>query len=267
MTICLATLCGDKIIIATDKMVTVQFPNIEFERRAPKMKKLNDSCLLLTAGDALISSEVLKHLNPPLDKDMAIHDIANRVNESYIKERLRLVQEQILFPVNLNYKIIKEEQTKLRPEIILNLYQTMNQYLFNFVILVAGVDKTGAHLYLISPPGVCRCVDEAGNWAIGSGGMHAMQTLITSELDKDVSFTKALLISLEAKKRSEKASGVGEQTDMFVITQEETYELSDEEVQQLISLYDKKKKAEKKLLEDEIEGANLTFIERFDTTQ
>ncbi len=88
---------------------------------------------------------------------------------AYAQERERLAEDQILKPVGMSFQYLRANQQVMRPEIIMQLYQQLGQWQFDFVLLIAGADSTGAHIYFVAPPGTLRCVDAIGYWAIGSG--------------------------------------------------------------------------------------------------
>ncbi len=60
----------------------------------------------------------------------------------------------------------------------------------------------------------------------------------------------ALAVTYEAKKRAEKATGVGPQTDLYVIGAEKVVHLSDKELGPLQEIFDKKLANEKRALDD-----------------
>ncbi len=230
-----------------DKMVTVSLPNIEFERRTPKLIPVNDWCVLATAGDALIHSEILQRASE-ISKAKSVEDIAHALEDAYVSERLRLVDELILKPIGLSVEDLQKRQQEMRPEVVMNALQQMGAFQFDFVILLAGVDESGAHIYAIRPPGNLRSMDAIGYWAIGSGELHALQTFVTSDFDQPISVNRALLVTYEAKKRAEKATGVGSLTDIWIVKGKKIRKFTDDEIQKLEEVYQEKTKTEAKWL-------------------
>ncbi len=70
-------------------------------------------------------------------------------------------------------------------------------------------------------------------------------------------------MSYEAKRRSEKAQGVGAQTDMTIVTKDKIIHLPDEAIAKLDSIYQKKVEQEKKIVsevEQMIKGLDVKKI-------
>jgi hypothetical protein len=260
LTICIAAIISDEVVAVTaDKMVTVNMPNIEFERRSPKITMVRPFCAAATAGDALIHTEIFQRASQPLSTATTVEEVAQALTAAYVKERERLAEDHLLRPVGLTFQYILANQQTMRPEIIMQLYQQLGTWQFDFVLLMAGIDKTGPHIYCVAPPGSLRCVDAIGYWAIGSGEQHALQTFVTSDFDKPLSPVRALLTTYEAKKRAEKATGVGTQTDLWLITKKECKQLNAKELEELHSHY-KNKVAEESSWADRFEKAGLSFL-------
>jgi len=59
-----------------------------------------------------------------------------------------------------------------------------------------------------------------------------------------------MVVVYEAKKRSEKATGVGQQTDMYVITKDNVIHLSDVAIKELEGMYQKRIDEEKKVMSE-----------------
>ena len=61
MTICIATSCDDSqsIVVASDRMLTAPFLTVEFDHHDAKIDQIGDSCVALSAGDALCVQDVL----------------------------------------------------------------------------------------------------------------------------------------------------------------------------------------------------------------
>ena len=89
---------------------------------------------------------------------------------------------------------------------------------FNLDIIIAGVDDDGAHLYGIRDPGVADCFDSLGFHAIGIGALHALSTLALT-YDPNVKQEDMVKRIHSIKKSTEVAPGVGEMTDISIITE------------------------------------------------
>lgn len=62
MTICIGAICDNKskVIVASDRMITASYPPVEFEHGIPKMEKISNTCVALTAGSALAHTELFR---------------------------------------------------------------------------------------------------------------------------------------------------------------------------------------------------------------
>jgi hypothetical protein len=99
-------------------------------------------------------------------------------------------------------------------------------------VMIAGIDASGGHLFVISHPGNLLPMDTVGSTAIGSGGLHANVRLALAQQAKTVNLVQTIHNVYEAKIASEAAPGVGKSTDMAVINgkgvtfiKEEVYEV------------------------------------------
>jgi mevalonate pyrophosphate decarboxylase len=67
---------------------------------------------------------------------------------------------------------------------------------------------------------------------------------------RNTALQRGLAHTYEAKKRSEKAQGVGEQTDMYVVSKEKTWHLPEEAIMELNDIYNKRVEQEKTVFSD-----------------
>src|SRR6266446_8708177 len=86
--------------------------------------------------------------------------------------------------------------------------------------LIMGVDNIGdevsPHIYTIHNTHI-SCDDRIGFSAIGSGSRHAESQFMLARHAWNRDTAETLLLTYSAKKDSEIAPGVGEETDLFMI--------------------------------------------------
>ena len=249
MTICIASICQNKYaIIASDRMITVSLPNIEFERRVAKILELSKSCVVVTAGSALAHTELFRNTKTEIEKEQIkpISGIVEITKESYRKEREKKIEEEITKPIGLSLEDYYARQRAMAPELTGGIFQKIAEYDYYLWLIIAGVDDSGAHIYSIENPGTSECFDAIGYHAIGSGEYHAISTFISNEYEEDISLKKGLLLTYEAKKRSEKAQGVGEMTDLLLVSKKGIKPIPDETISELNKIYEKKLEMDKK---------------------
>lgn len=116
---------------------------------------------------------------------------------------------------------------------------------------MAGVDTLGPHIYRIENPAVKNNFDAVGYHAIGSGEIQAISTFIANDYSvKDTSLRRGLALAFEAKKRSERAQGVGEQTKMMIISATSVFRLPEEALEELNNIYKNRVTLEKKVFSE-----------------
>lgn len=225
MTICVGAICdrredsGEKVIVASDRMVTAGDFSVAFEHEEPKIIPLSGNCVALTAGPALVHTDLFRKVKTKFHSGATppISEIVDKVKEEYLKIRNRIIEERFFKVRGFNLDWFKEHQRMLSPEIVMRLDRQLETYEFNLHILVAGVDNTGAHIYYIYPPCSSTCFEALGYCSIGTGERHADSTFIAYRYTPSFSLKNALYITFEAKKRAEIAVGVGQHVDMAII--------------------------------------------------
>ena len=70
MTVCLGMICenGDSIVVASDRMWTQKYLSVEFEYGEPKIDKLNDCCVLTTAGSVIAPTGMIENSKSVIKK-------------------------------------------------------------------------------------------------------------------------------------------------------------------------------------------------------
>ena len=119
MTICIGAICNDyeAVIAASDKMVTAWYPPIEFEHDTPKIEKLSDTCVALTAGSALAHTELFRRVK----SDLAIISrplvslITERIKDSFVELRKKGVEERTLKPRGMTLESFYSEHANSLP--------------------------------------------------------------------------------------------------------------------------------------------------------
>jgi 20S proteasome alpha/beta subunit len=268
MTICIGAICEKKyVVMATDRMITVRIPNIEYEQTGiTKALEITPNCLAATAGSALAFIPVLRKAMLEITQGSIkdVSTIAERIRVSYVSYRNQKLEEEILSSVGLSLQSFYQSNQVLQPQLAASLFQAMQRYNYELWILIAGVDDLGGHLWHIENPGNKACLDNIGFHAVGSGQHHAVSTFIANEFDPTIDLSHGLAITFEAKKRSEKATGVGKLTDIVIISETKHRRLGDNEIAQLEEIYKKRIDTEKDILKGLDEKIkNLSFLSEY----
>lgn len=249
MTICIASVCEKKyVIVAADRMITVTLPNIEYEQTTPKITQITNNCVAATAGSALAYTPIFREARAEIEKASVtdIGQIVDHTKNAYIKMRNKKVDEQILASIGLNLTSFYQMNQALQPSIAQALLQSISKFNYALWILIGGVDDNGGHIFRMENPGRYECFDVIGFHAIGSGEHHAISTFIANDFESNIDLKHGLAITFEAKKRSEKATGVGPQTDICIVQKDKVTQLPQAMIVELEKTYQEKIKSEKK---------------------
>jgi len=223
VTVCIGAICenGEAAVVASDRMVTSQYPPIEFEHTKSKIYHLSGYCIAMPAGDALKPIEVIpksitaigdQRRSPPIEQ------VVDIVKSWYQFRRMANAEERILKPRTINSQTFYERGIAIFPRDIFGfLDQELANFNYGLELLIAGLDSDGAHIYHIFNPGMSSCYDTIGFHAIGVGQLHAFQTVIAHRYSVSCNLMDCLNVVYVAKKASEVAPGVGKETDMAMI--------------------------------------------------
>jgi hypothetical protein len=250
MTICIGAICDNaqKIVIASDRMITASYPSIEFEHALPKIEILSPRCVALTAGSALAHTELFKVVKGHITSlsNPSVNLITEKVKESFVEQRMNKANEKILKPRGLDIKTFYRVQAQLPHDVFLKLDYQIEKMNLGLVILICGVDLDGCHLHYIRDPGVSECFDALGYCSIGSGDIHATSNFIFRELSALTPLNEAIYTVYEGKRLAEHAPGVGKITDMLILDAKGITRFDDNDFTILKSIYKDTKEFELK---------------------
>lgn len=257
MTVCIAAIYTYSIegknrtgiIGASDRMIT-SHEAVEFEPPSPKISPLFPSeefpsVVAMTAGDTPFQTAiVLETINVVKERidltgnNWTVKDIANIYIECrQILER-KCAERDILSPFDLSHETFLSSQSVLSGNFINFIIDRISNYVApGTETIISGIDKDGAQIYVIRNNEV-SCFNKIGFAAIGSGAMHAMSHFMLAKHSYLSSATETLLDTYVAKKKSEVAPGVGQQTDMILIEGGKGYSLKEEIISRLEQTYE-----------------------------
>lgn len=222
MTICLALVCdnGKSIVAVADRMVSDDSLSLEFEQETRKIELIGDSFAALTAGDALAHIELIRDASEEISKlgQPRVRNVADAVKQCFIQHRQALAETLVMQRAGLDYDTFLEKQQNLSETFVLALSSEYQSVELGVELLLVGVDPPDAHLYVISDPGIVACFDSIGYAVIGSGQPHAEGFLTEANYSRQISLKRGILLAYFAKRRSERAPGVGSRfTDILTI--------------------------------------------------
>ena len=208
------------VVAVADRMISVEFLSLQFEQHTRKVERIGERFVALTAGDALGHTEIIRAATQEIARlsQSTVYEVALQVERCFIEARQQLAENSTLRRIGLDYATFLEQQRNLSPELVSALMSGYQAVELDIELLLAGVDSTGGHLYLVEDPGLTTCFDSIGYTAIGSGLPHAESFLAEADYSPNISLNRAIWLGYVAKRRSERAPGVGSRyTDVLVI--------------------------------------------------
>ncbi|HEY8864710.1 MAG TPA: hypothetical protein VIO37_11135 [Candidatus Dormibacteraeota bacterium] len=244
MTICMGAICKDKadqvaraVVVASDRMVTwAQLT--QFEHRVPKFHLMAPAVVGLSAGDALVGTRLIEEALPTAAKATSVAEIAESLANSYAAIRISSAEADILRPRGLTMDSYYQMHQSMMVNVVGMLDQQLLGYDLGVELLLAGVDAAGGHLHTIhNPAGRYLTHDVIGAAAVGSGALHAVQSMIEFRHFGEEALMDTIFRVYAAKRRAEVAPGVGNETDMLYVDSDGMHRLGEETLSQLGDLY------------------------------
>lgn len=224
VTVCVAAMCSSNILLgASDRMLTSG--DVEFEPATAKIYNPTNSTVIMIAGESSLQAQILNIIYPwaserikhKPEEWIRIEELADKYYRGYQSIRSSQAEMRVLGPLGMTLDSFIKRQREMTPEIVKELTQAIvNFEMPDIEAIVAGIDDTGVHLYIVTNNGVV-CRDAIGFAAIGIGYWHANSQFMFAEHNRERPLPETLLLTYAAKKRAEVAPGVGIGTDMFTM--------------------------------------------------
>jgi uncharacterized protein YvpB len=241
MTICIAMildhffLTSQKVILMSDRLESLNNPFFTYEGN-PKTDLLHVNAYVLSSGDAVESDQIIlktqnKYRTVPLEnKKCTIEELADTLSKECklkFESELEEIRKQIFSRYKLTAKQLVNNSKKISERLIEivngNIQSAEKEFKNNyskFEFLVVGMD-TKPHIFLVDQFGKKQCLDKDGFAVIGSGSLLALEEIKRLGYANMMSEAQAVITIYNAKKRAEWAIGVGEQTDLIVISRDD----------------------------------------------
>jgi hypothetical protein len=167
-----------------------------------------------------------------------ISDLTDQIRQRFVEARRRVASEHLLEPRGLTFAEFYQGGgiNRLPPDLGMMLDNAIQKMGLEMSIILAGVDQSGPHVYGIEDPGTSSCYDRLGYHAIGSGHRHALLTLVAHNQHHSVGLNHTVFAVYCAKKAAELAPGVGQATEMRIITNNGIKVITSAELSQLSPL-------------------------------
>lgn len=224
MTVCIGAICngGKSVVVAADRMMTYGAPmNLQVEGAVRKIIPLSDKAVLLFSGTVPDGEEVANKTKAKMQgaQQIDIAAIATHAAVSYQELKRKRIEDTILRPL-LGFDFAGFQglvAQSASSQVLQQILGMIMQHNLQLDVMIAGADAAGAHLFVVTHPGIALPMDTVGSSAIGSGGMHAAIRLSLGNQAKAVNFAETVANVYDAKIAAEGAPGVGKFTDMAVV--------------------------------------------------
>lgn len=239
MTVCIATIYGrlndysngnnskDEygIVVTSDRMVSYERGAFTYEGKAKKIKfdRPNENVKFAMMGTGAVNyiEDFFRRFHKEdLSKSRHIEDIAKvgaEVSGTMAKDS---IETSFLHPLSLDWKKLYQNGSKVPDSIAAfitdGLKETGGDFQEGLHLLVAGLDETGPHIFLVEDFDYTE-VGTLGYHAIGMGDRAARVSLESNGYTPFSNRYESILLSLIAKFYAEKAFGVGRDTDCCVL--------------------------------------------------
>lgn len=256
MTVCIATICNvlpnepPMIIAAADRMITIG--NIEFEPEQTKAHFFATQTVALMAGSMHVHAHIVPLVQQAVvaqgGEPLLVKDIAGHYAEQLAIRRRDLAERHILTPINMTASTFLARDSGLSERVAIDLERQMQNYESGAAAIIAGIDVTGAHIYVVCDPGIAVPYDTEGFAVIGLGDELARPQFMLARYNRRWNPFDAALLVFSAKRRAEMVSSVGNQTDMFMIRPGQNpplYQLNESDLKTFGKVFDRQLVREK----------------------
>jgi hypothetical protein len=195
--------------------------DIQYEPHSPKTFLLTKFVVAMMSGDAAFYTEIMEAVGSQLEgrqeERVPVGEIA-RMFVSFRNNALRRrASDAILSPLGLTSETFLLQQRDMDPQLVDKLATELLNFGVPAVdVIVTGIDEHGTQIYVMVD-GDLSCNNAIGFASVGSGARHAESQLMLARHSPSSTLSETLFLTYVAKKRSEVAPGVGQDTDMVMI--------------------------------------------------
>lgn len=209
---------GAAAIVLTDRMITAG--DVQYEPQQTKIATVTPNTILMIAGDYSLHSQAVRRTldrfrNEPTASPESIAIFYGRAIQAI---KLKEAEDIYLAPLGLNSDSFLAQQKDMAPHFVSLLTEQMQAYRGEDVeALIVGATNHAVHIYGVDTKGITSCHDDVGFAAIGSGAWHVKSRLMQAGYVNSLRFAQAICFTYAAKKASEMAPGVGQNTDVTLV--------------------------------------------------
>jgi hypothetical protein len=212
---------GKAILTVADRQLTAG--DVEYEPRQLKMSFLTSRALLLFAGDVTVHSEaVLRTMRQVQAVPESDPGIIAELYAGFLREiKFRYGVQKYLSPLGLDQESFYSSHRDFAPEFLGRLTDQLQSYDGpSTEAIIAGTDGNSLQIWVVDEESKVSNHSDIGFAAIGIGAWHAKSTLMAARFTNNLPFAAVLAFAYAAKKRAQIAPGVGNETDIHLITKQ-----------------------------------------------
>jgi 20S proteasome alpha/beta subunit len=231
MTVCIAAMADEsrRLVLATDQMlswdVAPGMPAQYETEDVPKVHEITPSVFALAAGNTVYAFDIVR-LTKRRAQELgatSVEQTAEVARLQYQSYRRNLIIRWLLEPRGLDLATYYAEQQTLSPALVQQVDGQLAGFDLDVQMIVAGHDGEECHIYGLFNPGLTTSFDAIGFACVGIGAPHALYYLIGADYRKSLPLDHVDELVREAKAKSEKAPGVGEQTEIIHLPREDRH--------------------------------------------
>jgi hypothetical protein len=227
-------------LVLTDRTITAG--DVKYEPAQRKIAHISPTTLILVAGDYGYHSTAIKETFRQTDETASPEKIATIYAQAIQALKRREAEDLYLAPLGLNTDSFIAQQNEMSSSFVATLREQMQNHRSEEVAaLVVGSQSVRGirtvRIFEVSTLGIVTCHDDVGFAAIGIGAWHAKANLMQAGYVNTLFFPAALGLSYAAKKASEVAPGVGDNTDVSIVFKDRVEPLRQDLADALPELY------------------------------
>ena len=235
MTICISAICTENskenIVFSSDHMITTGMG--QFEHEINNYKPLTDNTVGMLAGNALLMDYFLEDDY----SDKSYSEIQSILEEKFKQKRLEKIQKEILDVYSIDFDDVKEMlKNPITNDFQSLILKNITKIKLDTAILLIGFEDKKAKISEIVDTSI-ETYDQIYFNTIGSGSIQAQNTLLFQKHSKNDDLKTTLYNVYKAKRNAEVMQGVGKETDLGYLNENEITMLEDENIAILDEIY------------------------------
>ena len=212
--------------------------DIEFQAQQSKVCGLTKSVAVLTAGDVdphtyAIANTIQNFIS---STNPEVKQVANFYSVHLNQFRRQFAAAQSFGSLGLSLESFMEQQKTLLPSIASELHLKFQSNWKYSEAIVCGTDSFGSHVYAIDNMGAVTSKDSVGFASIGTGARHAQSQFMFARHSQNNQLVDTLFLVYRSKKFSEAAPGVGPDTDLFFVGQNEGFSFFNQSTRSILGV-------------------------------